>query len=248
MCSVLRKSSPLPQSPSVDIQSPSVSKRVSDVRFYSLWRPSDFTSKAIGRFFPSSLRAAGRIRHLIGPADAGRGGGESHPCCWPRLIPGILWPRKLVACASATATGRHEQRCDLGLQRGGGVAAGGQRGRCQRGRAALSATGFVGVAASGRPASPPAGGVIGAVAAGGVVGGWGGAVVGGWRRRRCLGLAPLSAGGVAGTVVGVRRCRHRGGRPSLRAGAVVGGRRRGRRRRRAPLSASGGPIFSPRGR
>jgi len=37
------------------------------------------------RFFPSSLKAAERIRHLIGPADARRGGAESHPCCWPRL-------------------------------------------------------------------------------------------------------------------------------------------------------------------
>ena len=229
MCSVLRKSSPLPQSPSVDIQSPSVSKRVSDVRFYSLWRPSDFTSKAIGRFFPSSLRAAGRIRHLIGPADAGRGGGESHPCCWPRLIPGILWPRKLVACASATATGRHEQRCDLGRQRGWGVAAGGQRGRCQRGRAALSATGFVGVAASGRrdrrcrggrrcrrvawrrcrrvasPALPRAG-----------------AVVGGGRRGRRRRRAPLSAPRRAAVVEGGRRCRRAASRAASSACAVVG--------------------------
>ena len=43
-------SSRLHQSPSVDIQSPSVSNRVFDVRFYPLWRPTDLTSKAIGRW------------------------------------------------------------------------------------------------------------------------------------------------------------------------------------------------------
>ena len=98
-------SSPLPQSPSVDIQSPSPSNRVFDGAFLGpleapkkdieVHRPMGIFGRARletraqdaghARFFPSSLRAAERICYLIGPAHARRGGGESHPCCWPRL-------------------------------------------------------------------------------------------------------------------------------------------------------------------